>query len=176
MPLTLSHLRPFFHGRRTSGAPRVERLASLPLKQLEALYRGGKVPELNALQGDLQGRVLDTPLLGVFSKKTTLLIPPEISLWHGKTFDAPVGAQGEGRNRMATGKMFPFKYFVGPSRTGMGEAIHLDYSRSGNIPGISNIQDEIREVAPGLFLGQVYLTKNAEKKGKLVLYFALERA
>ena len=63
---------------------------------------------------------------------------------------------------------------TGPSRGGAFEAVQLDYDHPGNPFFIRLIKDEVRQLRPGLFLGQAYLDrKNAPR---LVLYFALEKA
>jgi L-gulonolactone oxidase len=50
-----------------------------------------------------------------------------------------------------------FRTAVEPSRTGQGEALHLNYL---DFPFSQMIDDEIREVAPGLYLGVAYAKTN----------------
>jgi hypothetical protein len=56
--------------------------------------------------------------------------------------------------------------YIGPSRLDERPCIVLDYSRTSFVA--RPIRDEIREIAPGLFLGMVYLGKR-----KLPVRFAL---
>ena len=52
---------------------------------------------------------------------------------------------------------FHFETFIGKSKAGDFDAMHLDYGHSGNPPLIRQVQDEVREVGPGLWLGLAYL-------------------
>jgi hypothetical protein len=85
--------------------------------------------------------------------------------WQGKNFDAKKGAL---RNRI-----LPFgfsaiiaKVYKGPSWLDGKECIVLDYSETSLLAHW--IRDEIREVAPGLYLGKVYWGK------KRLIDFAIE--
>ena len=85
--------------------------------------------------------------------------------WQGKNFDAKKGAL---RNRI-----LPFgfnaiiaKVYKGPSWLDDKECIVLDYSETSLLAHW--IRDEIREVAPGLYLGKVYWGK------KRLIDFAVE--
>ena len=85
--------------------------------------------------------------------------------WQGKNFDAKKGAL---RNRI-----LPFglnaiiaKVYKGPSWLDGKECIVLDYSETSLLAHW--IRDEIREVAPGLYLGKVYWGK------KRLFDFAIE--
>ena len=85
--------------------------------------------------------------------------------WQGKNFDAKKGAL---RNRI-----LPFglnaiiaKVYKAPSWLDGKECIVLDYSETSLLAHW--IRDEIREVAPGLYLGKVYWGK------KRLIDFAVE--
>jgi hypothetical protein len=85
--------------------------------------------------------------------------------WQGKVFDP---AKGVLRNRI-----LPFglnaiiaKVYKGPSWLDDKECIILDYSQTSLVA--EWIRDEIREVAPHLYLGKVYWSK------KRLIDFALE--
>lgn len=85
--------------------------------------------------------------------------------WQGKIFDP---AKGTLRN-----KILPFglnaiiaKVYKGPSGMDGKECIVLDYSETSLVAHW--VRDEIREVAPGIYLGKVYLGK------KRLIDFALE--
>ena len=79
-------------------------------------------------------------------------------------------------NRVFTDRfrLFRFETFIGPSRAGDFDALQLDYDLKGNPPVIRSIKDEIREIEPGLWLGQAWL--KTSKREILWLYFALARA
>jgi len=85
--------------------------------------------------------------------------------WQGKVFDPTKGVL---RN-----KILPFglnaiiaKVYKGPSWLDNKECIVLDYSETSLLAHW--IRDEIREVAPGIYLGKVYWSK------KRLIDFALE--
>ena len=85
--------------------------------------------------------------------------------WQGKNFDAKKGAL---RNRI-----LPFglnaiiaKVYKAPSWLDNKECIVLDYSETSLLAHW--IRDEIREIAPGLYLGKVYWGK------KRLIDFAIE--
>ena len=95
--------------------------------------------------------------------------------WRGKSF-SPLGAErGEGINRIFTDgiRLFRFETFVGRSRAGSFDAVQLDYDLPGNPFFIRAIKDEIRELRPGLWLGQAYAQLRGEPH--LVLYFGLSQ-
>ena len=70
-------------------------------------------------------------------------------------------------------RWFRFDTFIAPSRAGGFDAFQLDYDNPGNPGLIRAIKDEVREVAPGLYLGLAYLMWR--KRARLVLYFGLSR-
>jgi hypothetical protein len=74
-------------------------------------------------------------------------------LWQGKTFDARDGSL---RNRITAFSLpaIKAKVYKAPSWLDEKEAIVLDYSRTSLLAHW--IRDEIREVAPGLYLGKVW--------------------
>ena len=73
--------------------------------------------------------------------------------WQGKIFNAQEGAL---RNRITpfSLKAIKAKVYKAPSWLDEKEAIVLDYSKTSFLAG--KIRDEIREVAPGLYLGKVW--------------------
>ncbi len=85
--------------------------------------------------------------------------------WKGKVFDA---AQGELRNRILPlgHKAIVAKVYKDGSWFDQKECIVLDYSKTSLLA--KWIRDEIREVAPGIYLGIVFWGK------KKLIHFALE--
>ena len=74
--------------------------------------------------------------------------------WQGKTFDAKNGVL---RNRITSLGLNAIiaKVYEGQSWLDNKPCIVLDYSKSSKLAG--RVRDEIREVAPGHYLGVVYL-------------------
>jgi len=169
----------FSHDPTAAGAAglTLDGLLELAPDELGALYRGARVPELAQVEGDLRGRML-----------AVLLAPPwlrpalrsfagsAVFPWRGKSFRYLGGAVGEGINRVFGDRSpllrwFRFTTAVGGSRAGAFDAVQLDYDHRQNPWFIRAIKDEIREVRPGLYLGQAYF--QASGRDHLVLYFAL---
>jgi hypothetical protein len=158
------------------GPRSLDELASLTPAALEALYCGAATPALESMNGHLVGRMLVGPIFpgwmaGLVRRFAAWAWFP----WRGKSFAAGNGARGEGINRVfgdrKPRRWFRFETFVAPSRAGAFAAVQLDYDNPGNPRLIRAIKDEVREVAPGLYLGQAYLVWR--DKPRLMLYFGL---
>ena len=88
-------------------------------------------------------------------------------LWEGKTFDR---ARGTLTNRTAFGTTGSAKVYHGTSRVDGKPCIVFDYSKSDNLLA-RHVYDEVRLVAPGLYLGIAYLKVPTFHKW---IYFALQ--
>lgn len=158
----------------------LDSLAGMSLGELDALYRAASVSStLRAADGALVGRMLavrgvPAPLAGWLR---TFAASPSF-VWEGKTFAASSDTRGMGHNRVfvprALGRqnLFPFATSFGPSAIDGKPTLILDYDLDENPGYIRRIHDEIREIAPGLFLGPA-MWKGARAK-TLVLWFALD--
>jgi hypothetical protein len=123
-------------------------LLGMSQPQLDALFREAPVGPTPNGRGDGTAIVAPgTPVEGIAARFARWLV------WQGKVVDAP---RGELRNRIGPFGMLAIKATVykEPSWFDGREAIILDYSRTSLVA--HRIRDEIREVAPGLYLGQVY--------------------
>ena len=160
-------------------------LAALTAEQLRAVYCAATAPRFADLDGDFLGRMLALAGLrpGFWQRLLRRFAAWAHFPWRGKSF-SPARAgqggggaadQGEGINRVFSDvrprRWFRFETSIGPSRAGNFDAFHLDYDNPGNPFFIRAIEDEIRQVAPGLYLGQAYLA--TRKRTRLVLYFGL---
>jgi hypothetical protein len=152
-------------------------LASLRAAPLAELYRRAAVPGVPDLNGDLRGRMLAVRGAG---RLLFILLRAFAAWrhfpWRGKSFwSAPDRARGDGINRVFGGakprRWFRFETFIGPSRADGGRAFQLDYDNRDNPFFIRAIKDEVRQVAPGLFLGQAYVMLLG--RPRLALYFGL---
>lgn len=123
-----------------------ERLTSSNWSDLESIYRQiapGTVPH-----GFASGQLVycpHRPLAGVSSHLAKLW-------WKGKHFDA---CSGTVINQWAAGKAVRARICHGQSRIDGKPAIILDYSKSW--PSWRGVRDELREVAPGLYLGAMFV-------------------
>jgi hypothetical protein len=164
----------------TSVAPsRLDDLLRADAETLRSLYVGGSTPKIGDLSGDLRGRMLALVAAPRWlfwwarAWARTRFFP-----WLGKSFrtEGPAADErGTGINRVFNHRTrwFRFDTFIGPSRAGAFGAFQLDYDNSDNPFFIRAIKDEVRQIGPGLFLGQAYL--KTRKREILVLYFGLER-
>lgn len=154
-------------------------LSAMDSEQLENLYRAGCLPEtFAALDGTPKGRMLavrhldHAPFFGV----VTTLAKSSLFPWDGKNFQATSPTTGKGINRITLLKQFrwyPFEARVERSLIDGKECIYLDYEQPDNPWFIRRIRDELREVAPRLFLGTA-MWKDGRGGAALVLWFALD--
>ena len=70
-------------------------------------------------------------------------------------------------------RLYRFETSIGPSRAGDFDALQLDYDLPENPFFIRPIEDELRQLRDGLYLGQAYLRLRGT--ASLVLYFGLSR-
>ena len=164
----------------TTVAPtHLDELLRADVETLGRLYTQAKTPTVADLSGDLRGRMLAL----VAAPRwlfwwASLWARTSVFPWLGKSFRAERTdpARGTGINRVFTDKTrwFRFDTFIAPSRAGNFDAFQLDYDNPGNPFFIRAIKDEVRELRPGLFLGQAYL--KTRRREILVLYFGLQKA
>jgi hypothetical protein len=140
--------------------PDVSDLLDMPEKELEKLFRkspSGEIPD-----GEADGTVLVAPGTNLSNPAAKLL---HVVVWKGKVFDRE---KGELLNEVGPLglKAFRAKVYKEASWFDGKEAIILDYSKTSLVA--QWIRDEIREVAPRLYLGLVFWER--EK----ILHFALK--
>jgi len=166
----------------------LDTLAACSLAELEALYRGAAVSTtMHAADGTLVGRMLAVRALPAPIADALRRWAASASfLWEGKTFAAASDTAGVGHNRVhvprALGRqnLFPFATRFGASAIDGKPTLVLDYDLEVNPSYIRHVHDEIREVAPGLFLGpamwKAEIAERAARSDKktLILYFALD--
>ena len=164
-----------------AAARRLRELDSLldrSCSELERLYAGARAPRIGDVAGDLRGRMLAWPSLerrpGV-AGAIRAFAGSRAFPWLGKSFHPKTEAGGDGINRVISDRLrlFRFETFIARSKAGDFDALQLDYDLKGNPPVIRSIKDEIRELEPGLWLGQAYLKTSS--RNILWLYFALAR-
>src|SRR5262245_48187211 len=138
----------------------LEELAHLSYADLEQLYRTAQPGAIPC--GYTSGRAIycpDKALSKVRSKITRLV-------WHGKDFHA----DGTLVNQWSGVKAIRARVDYGTSWLDGGPSIIMDYRGMSRV--WSDVRDELREVAPGLYLGAMYRCRGAEPK--CIMYFALE--
>lgn len=158
-----------------------DQLARMSVTELGDLYRAGAVPySLEVLDGKLRGRVLT--MVGPGGRPPLLDLARTVAAaswfpWAGKTLDAASPTEGTGINRIRLPggikrTWFPFATTMGHSAIDDEPCILLDYDRDDNPWVVRKIRDELRQVAPKLFLGPAMLI--TPTKPRLLMYFALQ--
>jgi hypothetical protein len=153
-------------------------LSRLNTAELSALYRRARLPaSLGVLDGTPRGRMLAiVPPLdrGLAFAALRGFAASRAFPWGGKSF-ASGAAQGSGSgiNRaLLLGDIFRFDTRVAPSAVDGEPCIVLDYDQPENPWFIRRIHDELREVAPGLYLGPAMW--KSQSGPRLVLHFAID--
>jgi hypothetical protein len=155
-------------------------LAAKSFAELEALYRAGRAPaSLADVDGALEGRMLAVRRLdrGPVGAALRRFAASKSFVWAGKTFRASHAEGGRGINRvvlppvLGRQDLFPFVTSIQPSLVDGRDTIVLDYDQPENPPYIRKIHDELRQVAPGLFLGPAMWQSGGA--ATTVLWFAL---
>ncbi|MDC3960580.1 hypothetical protein [Polyangium jinanense] len=154
-------------------------LAKLSSAELDRLYRAAPAPmSVERLVGTPKGRMLavrgtdGTPLFSALKFLASRRRFP----WDGKSFGALDRSEGTGINRVKLLPFrfdwFPFRTRIEPSAVDDRPCVYLDYEQPGNPFFIARIRDEIREVAPDVWLGPAMVKT---KKGAVhVLWFAVD--
>src|SRR5437868_13093126 len=151
-------------------------LRGMTYAELDTLYRAGKKPgAISDLNGPARGAMLAWrwPRTGPLARWLRAFGAFSAFPWEGKSFDGSTD-EGAGVNRVKFfGKRnwFPFKTRFANSFLDGNPTLLLDYSGPGNPPLIRSIVDEVREVAPGLYLGPAAL--KVPGRPRPVLFFAV---
>lgn len=136
----------------TDATTTVRELLCTPGAKLEDLFRrspAGRIPV-----GHSEGTLLiasGSPVAPAAAKLARLIA------WKGKIFDPGTGTLRNKVGPLGTAAITAAVYY-GPSWLDADQAIILDYSRTSR--PARWIHDEIREVAPGVFLGLAYWGKH----------------
>jgi len=135
-------------------------LLSMSQKDLDDLFSSS--PSGDIPNGEAEGTAIIAPG-SVFSPEIASLI--NIFTWKGKTFDA---AHGTLRNRILAFGLDAIvaEVYKTASWFDNKECIVLDYSKTSFVA--QHVRDEIRLIAPGLYLGLVYWEKSK------TIHFALQ--
>ena len=139
-------------------------------EELDRLYRNASpapIPE-----GDTRGMAVAHP--------GSILSPFEQvffrAFWAGKVFQRQKNGTSRLVNKTPIGRMIPADVRLGDSLIDDRKTIIIDYSADASIPVVgglvSRIRDEIRCVAPDLYLGYAFVKKRDGFQH--LLYFALD--
>ena len=151
-------------------------LRQMTFEELDTLYRNAKRPAtLSALNGDGQGAMLAwrRPRTGPIAALLKSMGASGAFPWKGKTFSAN-GDSGDGINRInlfGKRQWFPFGTRFDASFLDGKPTFVLNYGSRKNPPLIKQIVDEVREVAPRLYMGPAALKVGGRLRH--VLFFAV---
>ena len=130
-------------------AAKVQDLLNMSQEELDELYLNSPLGEIPV--GDMRGTAIVMPRSSLGRIATSLI---RLLVWQGKVFNP---AQGDLKNKVSPFgyKSIKAKVYVGDSWKVKGQqAIVIDYSKTSFVA--QKIRDEIRQVAPGLYLGKVF--------------------
>ncbi|MGO9470782.1 MAG: hypothetical protein ACLQIB_28525 [Isosphaeraceae bacterium] len=139
----------------------VDRLLQMCPAELEAVYRHGCA---TAIPG---GPIKGTALLATGTPHAHALSRGSRLIWQGKVFEP---CQSTAVNRFFCLSIIRGQVYSGCSWHDGAPALILDYCQTSLV--YKNFRDEIRQVAPGLYLGLMHDRTTAPPK--TVMYFALE--
>jgi hypothetical protein len=139
----------------------VQQLMLMSAAQLDDIFTNciaGEIPD-----GAAKGTGIVAPGTGL---NAGLAGFTRLFVWQGKTFDLKKGVL---KNRISVFGISAIvaRVYQAPSWLDNKECVVLDYSETSLVARW--IRDEIRQIAPGLYLGRVYLGKRA-----LTVHFALQ--
>lgn len=141
----------------------LEQLACMSWCDLEQLYRQSPPGTIPA--GYTRGRAIYCPGATLTPARSKM----SQAMWHGKHF---CPADCTLINQWCFGRAVRARVGYGDSWLDGKPSIVMDYRGMSHV--WSDVRDEIREVAPGLYLGQMYRCKSGQPRMKI--FFALEVA
>lgn len=158
---SLTMFAPWSDARAQAPALTARDLVNMSGPELDALYRGG------AAVGLPSGRLRGTALPAPGARANGLMSTGARLIWQGKTVDSS--------GQLATNRFFGLpmiqgQLYLGESWLDGGPALILDYADTSRL--YARNRDEIRQIAPGLYLGLMY--GRTQPHPTLRLYFALE--
>lgn len=158
----------------------LDNLARRSFAELEQFYLMAPEPDsVLVLNGNPKGRMLAVRYLdnGLPHSMIAAIARLGVFPWDGKSFEATTEDAGKGANRIRllrpTLNMFTFYTRLESSSIDGRTCILLDYDQPGNPWVVRRIRDELREVAPGLFLGPV-LAKLRNGVAEPILWFGID--
>lgn len=151
-------------------------LTQLSTEQLYSLYRTAKTPEIEDFEGKLYGQILLLPGIKNFPGYKWIfptIFQNPLFPWKGKVFRTLKENSGECRDVYFFDK-FKHHYEVSIAPSFAGDFETLQLINKSTQQNSKNWRAELREVAPGLWLGLAYEKRN--NSPYMNMYFALQRS
>ena len=139
----------------------LDQLLQMSPGQIEAIYRQGTAVGLP------EGRIRGTAIVSPGTRRTRVLSRGARLMWQGKVVEP---GQTSAVNRFFGMPLVRGQLYSGPSWLDGRPSLILDYAQTSLV--YADNRDEIRLVAPGLYLGLMYDRTTAPPG--LAMYFALE--
>ncbi len=149
---------------QTAAAPSavsLDQLLQMSPGQIEAIYRQGAAAPIP------EGRIKGTAILSPGTRRTRMLSRGARVMWQGKVNEP---GQTSAVNRFFGMPIIRGQLYYGQSWLDGQPSLILDYAQTSVV--YADNRDEIRQVAPGLFLGLMYDRTTAPPG--LSMYFVLE--
>lgn len=155
-----------------------EALARMSCRELMALFATLDAPPLVEMNGEYAASLLAQPgLLSGLIGRATVGNPVMPGRWLCKAFRPVTDERGRGYNGFAqlgrTVSRFPMQTLMAPSRYDGRPAYHLVYRAYRSLCGHIHMVDEVRRVAPGLYLG-IGTWGFSDRQRRIPLPFVLE--
>lgn len=133
-------------------------LMAMSLKELMALFARSDAPTVQQMNGEFAARLLAQPgKVAQFIGDVTVNNPLMPGRWICKAFRPVSAERGRGYNAFAhfgrKVQRYPMETLVAPSRYDGRPAYTLVYASFRSMCGAVNMVDEVRQVAPNLYLG-----------------------
>jgi hypothetical protein len=122
----------------------LRQMSQMELNQVYAEAQAGNVPD-----GESAGTAVFFPDAGIFNIPSQILAS---LFWQGKVFETEEGVLV---NKVVGFRAIRAEVYRGESLFDGNESIIIDYSRTSILA--NPVRDEIREVAPGIYLGRAYI-------------------
>ena len=133
-------------------------LLAMSLKELMALFAKSAAPTVQQMNGEFAARLLAQPgKVAQFIGDITVNNPLLTGRWLCKAFRPISDDRGRGYNAFAhfgrQVQRYPMETLIAPSRYDGRPAYTLVYASFRSMCGAVNMVDEVRQVAPNLYLG-----------------------
>jgi hypothetical protein len=133
-------------------------LLAMPFKELMALFGTLPAPSVKEMNGEFAARLLAQPsTLAQLIGNLTVNNPLMPGRWQCKAFTPLSADRGQGYNAFThlgrKVQRYPMRTLIAPSRYDQRPAYTLVYAAFRSMCGAIHMVDEVRRVAPGLYLG-----------------------
>lgn len=147
-----------------SNIQEIDDLKNLNLKALNQLFKTGRCPKIEALNGSAKGMVIKPAWF------------QRLNLWRGKVFNLASTGELTGFNRIGIGKLetqrYQFNARIGKSLFSDQQVLIINHDLSANPNWVRHYHDEMVQIDPHIYLATSYYRMG--EKLKFVSYFAFD--